>query len=306
MKTRMRIKLPAFICLAATLATTNVCYGQSDGPKIYISADMEGLAEVINSEYLGSSGSEYMIARRILTEEVVAAIEGARAAGAGQIVVSDSHGSAMNLLLDRLPDDIEVVRGWPRPLIMMEGIDDTFDGVIFIGYHAGTTNPEGVRAHTMSSSNLTGVHVNGTAVNEALFNAAIAGHFDVPVIMVSGDDATISETGALIGDFEAVITKEAISYHAAQLKSRAVVRGLIREAARRAVSRISEFIPFKVDPMPVRIDVGFKNYRPVQLLSYLPMFTLKDSHTISYTAKDMTEASSVLEFITSYQIGITP
>ena len=119
MKTRMRIKLLALICLAATLATTNICYGQSDGPKIYISADMEGLAEVINSEYLGSSGTEYMIARRILTEEVVAAIEGARAAGAGQIVVSDSHGSAMNLLLDRLvvneidvsPDQVDVTNG---------------------------------------------------------------------------------------------------------------------------------------------------------------------------------------------------
>lgn len=305
MKTRMKFKLITLIGLAATLVTTNICYGQSNGPKIYISADMEGLAEVINSEYLGSSGAEYMVARRILTEEVVAAIEGARAAGAGQIVVSDSHGSAMNLLLDRLPDDIEVVRGWPRPLIMMEGIDDTFDGVIFIGYHAGTTNPDGVRAHTMSSSNLTGVHINGVAMNEAGFNAAIAGHFNVPVIMVSGDDATIMETRDLIGDFEAVITKEAISYHAAQLKSRAVVLDLTRKAAGRAVSRIREFRPFKPDT-PVTMEVSFKNYRPVQLLGYLPVFTLKDSHTISYTAKDMTEASSVLEFITSYQIGITP
>ena len=158
----------------------------------------------------------------------------------------------------------------------------------------------------MSSSNLTGVHVNGVAMNEAGFNAAIAGHFNVPVIMVSGDDATILETRELIGDFEAVVTKEAISYHAAQLKSRAAVLDLTREAAGRAVNRIREFRPFKPDPMPVRIDVSFKNYRPVQLLSYLPMFTLNDSHTISYTVNDMTEASSVLEFITSYEIGITP
>jgi len=305
MKTRMRIKLLALICLASTLATTNVCYSQSDGPKIYISADMEGLAEVINSEYLGSSGTEYMIARRILTEEVVAAIEGARSAGAGQIVVSDSHGSAMNLLLDGLPDDIEVVRGWPRPLIMMEGIDETFDGVIFIGYHSGTTNPEGVRAHTMSSANLTGVHINGVAMNEAGFNAAIAGHFNVPVIMVSGDDATILETRELIGDFEAVITKKAISYHAAQLKSRAAVLDLTREAASRAVTRIREFRSFKPE-VPVTMDVSFKNYRPVQLLGFLPVFKLKDSHTVSYTAVDMTEASSVLEFILNYQVGITP
>ncbi len=305
MKSRMSFKPMALICLAATLVTTNVCYGQSDSPKIYISVDMEGLTGVINSEYLGSSGSEYMNARMIMTEEVIAAIEGARAAGAGRIIVSDSHGNAMNLLLDRLPDDIEVVQGWPRPLIMMEGIDDTFDGVIFIGYHSSTSNPEGVRAHTMSSANLTGIHINGVAVNEAGFNAAIAGHFNVPVIMVSGDDATIEETRALIGDFEAVITKEAISFHAARLKSRAAVLDLTRETASRAVTRIREFKLFKPD-VPVTMEVSFKNYRPAQLLGYLPVFTLKDSHTVSYTAEDMTEASSVLEFILNYQVGITP
>jgi D-amino peptidase len=142
-------------------------------------------------------------------------------------------------------------------------------------------------------------------MNEASFNAAIAGHFNVPVIMVTGDDATIAETRALIGEFEPVITKEAISYHAAQLKSRAVVLEMIREAAGRAVSRIDEFRPYKPDS-PVTMEVSLKNYRPVQLLTYLPVFTLKDSHTVSYTARDMTEASRVLEFILSYQVGITP
>jgi len=96
------------------------------GPKIYISVDMEGLAGVVTAEQLGPTGFEYQRFRRFMTEETLAAIEGARAAGAGEILVSDSHGNGQNLLLEMFPDDIEIVRSWPRPLMMMEGIDESF------------------------------------------------------------------------------------------------------------------------------------------------------------------------------------
>ena len=96
-----------------------------EGPKIYISADMEGLAAAVSAEQLGPAGFEYSAYRRIMTEEVLAAIEGARAAGAGQIMVSDSHGNGQNIIPDLLPDDVLLVRSWPRPLMMMEGIDET-------------------------------------------------------------------------------------------------------------------------------------------------------------------------------------
>jgi len=278
---------------------------QQNGPKIYISADMEGLAGAVTAEQLGPSGFEYQAYRKIMTEEVIAAIEGARSAGAGEIVVSDSHGNGQNIILDMLPQDIRVVRSWPRPLMMMEGIDETFDGVIMIGYHTGTTNPEGVRAHTMSSTNLTDIRINGRSMNEAGINTAIAGHFGVPVIMVTGDDATIAETRALIGDFEAAVVKEAISYHSANVMTPAAARELIHEAARRAVSRIGDFKPIRPDA-PITVDVRFKNYRPGQLLAYLPMFTRIDAHAIRYTATDMIEASRILEFIMSYQVGLTP
>ncbi len=279
--------------------------GSRQGPKIYISADMEGLAGVVTAEQLGPTGFEYGIFREVMTREVLAAIEGARAAGAGEIVVSDSHGNGQNLLLDMLPEDVRVVRSWPRPLMMMEGIDASFDGAIFIGYHAGTTNPEGVRAHTMSSANLADIRINGRSHPEAGINAAIAGHFGVPVIMLTGDDAIAREARALIGEIEVAVVKEAISFHAANTMTPAAARKLIRETARRAVSRIDEFQPYR-PAAPVTMEVRFKNYRPSEVLALLPMFERVDAHAVRFRAEDMPTASRILEFILTYEPGISP
>ncbi|MGH9942703.1 MAG: M55 family metallopeptidase, partial [Pyrinomonadaceae bacterium] len=108
--------------------------------KIYISADMEGVVGVVTGEQLGPQGFEYQRFREFMTGEVNAAIEAAFEAGATEIVVSDSHGNGQNLLLEKLPQNITLVRAFPRPLMMMQGIDETFAGVIFLGYHSGTTN----------------------------------------------------------------------------------------------------------------------------------------------------------------------
>ena len=134
-------------------------------------------------------------------------VKAAFAAGATEITISDSHGNAENLLIEKLPKSVFVVRGFPRPLTMMQGIDDTFDGVIFIGYHSSTTNPSGVRAHTFSSARLADVRLNNVSMSEGSFNAAIAGHFNVPVIMVSGDDAAVKEVSSIVGNIEGAVVK---------------------------------------------------------------------------------------------------
>src|SRR6185295_9814716 len=108
--------------------------------KIYISADMEGVVGAVTGDQLGPQGFEYSRFREFMTEEVKAAVEAAFEAGATEIAISDSHGNGENLLIERLPKNVTVVRSWPRPLMMMEGIDETFDGAIFIGYHTSTTN----------------------------------------------------------------------------------------------------------------------------------------------------------------------
>jgi D-amino peptidase len=275
-------------------------------PKIYISADLEGVTGVVTAEQLGPGGFEYERFRRFMTEEVLAAIDGARAAGAGEILVSDSHGNGQNLVLEMLPDDIKVVRSWPRGLTMMHGLDDTFDGAIFIGYHAGTTNPEGVRAHTMSSASLTDVRINDYSSNETVWNAAVAGEFGVPVIAISGDDATIAEARQALGDdFEPAVVKWAHSFHSATTLTPAEGQRRVREAVMRAVGRIDEFEPYAV-ASPVRVTVRFKHYQPSQLLAYLPWFERVDAHAIAYDADDMVAAASILTFLRNYRPDITP
>lgn len=298
---RRRLSLIALllICFAVNVN------GQEKPLKIYISADMEGVVGAVTGEQLGPQGFEYQRFREFMTQEVNAAIEGAVAAGATQIVVSDSHGNGQNLLIEKLPKDILLVRAWPRPLSMMQGIDATFAGAVFIGYHASTTNPEGVRAHTLSSARLADVRLNGVSMSEAGINAAIAGHFNVPVIMVSGDDVVVKETTALLGDVEGAVVKWASGFHSAKTMMPDAAYQLIREKVRKAVARIKDFKVYKL-ATPVRLDVRFKNYRPSEVLSYLSIVERTDAHSIRFVGKDMIEVSKFLAFINNYELSLEP
>lgn len=277
----------------------------AEGFKVFISADMEGLVGAVTGEQLGPGGFEYERFREVMTREVLAAIQGAKAAGAGEFLVADSHGNGQNLLIERLPEDVEVVRSWPRPLGMMEGIDASFDAAILIGYHASTTNPRGVRAHTLSSARLTRVALNGTAVSEAGLNAAIAGHFGVPVVMISGDDATVAEARELIGDLEGAVVKRAISFHSARTLHPEAAYRLIAATAERALLRVSDFSPFELS-LPVRLEVSLKHYRQVELLDYLQVVSRVDAHTIAFTGRDIVEVSTFLQFINGYGTDLQP
>lgn len=273
--------------------------------KVYISADMEGLAGVVSDAQLGPEGFEYQRFREFMTNEVNAAIDAAFAAGATEILVSDSHGNGQNLLIEKLPKNVQVVRSWPRPLMMMQGIDETFDGVIFIGYHSSTTNSAGVRAHSFSSANLADVRLNNVSMSEASFNAAIAGHFGVPVIMISGDDAIVKEATGLLGNIEGAVVKWAYGFHSARNLNPAAACDLIREKVKAAMSRLKEFKPYKLTA-PIQLEVRFKNYRPSEVLSYLAIVQRTDSHSVKFTGKDMIETSKFLEFILTYSPSLAP
>ncbi len=299
----MRAK--AIVAAALSLVVSSGRLEAQDAYKIYISVDMEGVVGVVSGDHLGPSGFEYGRAREWLTNEVLAAIEGARAAGATEFVISDSHGNGENLLLDRLPEDVTLIRSWPRPLMMMEGIDESFDAAIFIAYHSSTNNPAGVRAHTMSSGRLAGVYLNGVAVPEAAINAAIAGHFGVPVIMISGDDVIAQEITTLLGDIETAVVKWAISYQSARTLMPAAAYALVRQKVQTALERIGDFEPYVLD-RPVTLDVTFKNYRPSEVLAYLPIVERTDSHSIRFVGKDMIEVSRFLEFMLSYDGSLEP
>jgi D-amino peptidase len=294
------------MCLATFLLSASTTWAQRP-IKVYISADMEGITGVASADQLSPAGFEYSKAREWMTAEVLAAIQGAREAGATEFVVSDSHGNGQSLLLEKFPTDVPVtvVRSFPRPLGMMEGIDSSFAAVIFIGYHAATTSTTGVRAHTMSSALLTRIALNGSAQSEAGINAAIAAHFGVPVVMITGDDAIVSETKQRLGNIEGVAVKHAIGFHSVATMLPEVAQGNIRARAKIAVNRRAEMKPYTMTK-PVTVDVSFKNYRPVEILGYLSSIQRVDAHTARLVAKDMIEASKFLEFVTSYDPAITP
>ena len=301
----MRFRVLCIVLAVCFLYPTSVTPGQSRKLKIYISADMEGVVGVVTADQLGPQGFEYNRFREFMTEEVKTATEAAFEAGATEVVISDSHGNGENLLIEKLPKNVTVVRSWPRPLMMMQGIDETFDGVIFIGYHASTNNVAGVRAHTISSARLADVRLNGTSMPEAGINAAIAGYFNVPIIMISGDDVIVKEATDLLGNIEGATVKWAISFHAAKTLTPEAAYALIREKTRRAIARIKEFKPYKIT-QPVQLDVRFKAYRPAELLAYLPIVERTDSHSIRFRGKNIIEVSKFLEFITNYEPSLEP
>jgi D-amino peptidase len=273
--------------------------------KVYISVDMEGVTGVVSNEQLGPTGFEYQRFREFMTAEALAAIQGARDAGATEILLSDSHGNGQNLLIERLPADVKVVRSWPRPLMMMQGIDSSFDAAIFIGYHSGTTNSKGVRAHTISSARLTSVELNGRSMSEAGINAAIAGHFGVPVVMISGDDAAVEEARAMIGNLEGAVVKQSLSFHSAVTMTPEAGQALIRQRVAAGLQRRASFKPF-VLTAPIRLDVTFKNYRPPEMLAYLPIVERISAHAIRYVGRSIIDVSRFIEFITTYCIELDP
>ena len=276
-----------------------------DGLKVYISADLEGVVGVVTGDQLGPSGFEYGRFRQFMTNEVNAAISAAREMGATEILVSDSHGNGENLLMEQLPDDIQLIRAWPRPLMMMEGIDETFDAAILIGYHASTTNTEGVRAHTISSASLTAVRINGIEMMEASINAAIAGDFGVPVVMISGDDATIEEARRIIGDLEGAVVKWNYGFHSARTIMPEASYALIGDRVKAALGRLDDFTPYVMDG-PVELEISFKNYLPAEVMAYLPNVDRVDAHTIRFVGADMTEISRFIAFTTRYSASISP
>lgn len=299
-----------FRCAAAAallaLATAAPAPGQSAKKlKIYISVDMEGVAGVVTIDQLAPSGFEYDRFRHFMTNETLAAVQASKESGATEVVVSDSHGNGENLLIEQFPKDVRIVRSWPRHGGMMAGVDATFDAALFVGYHASTTNPRGVRAHTFSSAHLARVALNGNAVTEGEFNAAYAGALGVPVIFASGDDAATQELKSRLGSIEIAETKKSLGFHSAETITPEASCERIAAGVKAALRRLSDFKPYVVKT-PVTLELTFKNYTPAEILSYLRGVQRVDSHTIRFVGKDMAEVDDFVEFVDNYNADLTP
>jgi D-amino peptidase len=273
--------------------------------KVYISVDMEGVAGTVTADQLSPAGFEYERFRRFMTNEALAGVQAAKHAGATEIVVSDSHGNGENLLIELFPADVRIVRSWPRHGGMMAGLDESFDAALFVGYHASTTNPHGVRAHTMSSAHFAKVILNGNAVTEGEFNAAYAGALGVPVIFASGDDVAIAELKSRLGNLETVETKKALGFHSAETLTPDAAVARIQAGAQAAFARLREFKPFVVRA-PFTLEITFKNYTPAETLTYLRVVERVDSHTVRFVGKDMAEVSDFIDFVDTYSPDMAP
>jgi len=299
-----------FLMLAVSWFLNSTAKPQTSAPtakklKIYISVDMEGVAGVVTADQLGPTGFEYERFRQFMTNETLAAVRAAKESGATEIAVSDSHGNGENLLIEEFPKDVHIIRSWPRHGSMMAGVDASFDAALFIGYHASTTNPRGVRAHTFSSAHFTRVALNGNAVTEGEFNAAFAGALGVPVIFASGDDAAVEELKSKLGSIETAETKKSLSFHSAETLTPEASCERIAAGVKSALERLHDFKPYTVRT-PVTLEISFKNYTPAQMLSYLRSVQRVDSHTIRFVGKDMAEVSDFVDMVDGYSPDLAP
>jgi D-amino peptidase len=229
--------------------------------KVFISVDMEGLAGVVSGSECSSRGPDYDYFRKIMTKETNAAIEGALMAGAAEIVVRDGHGAKTNIIPGLLHRKAKLLRGVTnRPENMMLGIDETFDAVLFIGYHAKAGTEEGVLAHT-SSGNVMDLSVNGVSLPEGGYNALIAGLYDVPVVFVAGDNWICDQIRDLLGQVVTCETK--IGMGTAELGLHPeIVCEKIRKGVADALSDMSRFKPYEMTP-PYTMTLKVKKERDI-------------------------------------------
>jgi len=222
--------------------------------KVFVSSDMEGTAGVVDWEQCVGDGPAAVAGRKLLLAEVNAAIEGALAGGAAEIVVNDSHSTMRNLPADALAGGASYISGSHKPLYMMQGLDESFDAVLFVSYHGSVGAPAGL-SHTYNPRAVMEARLGGVVTGEAGINALVAAHYGVPVVLVTGDRCACEETAALIPGVHTAVVKEHVSRLAAHSLHPARACALIRETAQRAIEGAAGASPPPVGSAPLEISV---------------------------------------------------
>lgn len=257
--------------------------------KIFISADIEGISGVATNQQL-KTPSEYQRFRKLMTQDVNAAIEGAFKGGATEVVVADGHGNMSNIFIEELDSRARLVQGSNRVMCQLEGLDESFDGIMFVGHHGR----EGGSERTIISHSLAGIcvnemKINGKVVGETEMNAMVAGAFQVPAIFISGDDAYVAEVLETLPDVETAVVKRGIDRFSAELIHPEVAQQIIREKAEVAVKRISEFSPLPVEG-PATFEIEFKGPNQALMTTTIPTVELISPKRISFTCDDIVTA----------------
>lgn len=224
--------------------------------KLFLSTDFEGTSGIVAWEQIMEGQVEYEQGRKLLTDEVNAVITGAQDAGASDFVVNDAHSVMRNLHPQDLAGRATLITGRHKPLYMMQGLDDSFDGACFVSYHGSIGAEHAVLSHTYNPGAIWEVRINGEVVGESGLNALVAAHYGVPIIFVSGDEATANEAQLVASEAEKVIVKQSLGRFAAAHIHPAVACEMLRAGASRAVQNIGAMLPPSFT-LPVTIEVTF-------------------------------------------------
>jgi len=264
-----------------------------NGLRIFVSVDLEGISGIVHPSQTGSDPTEYELGRSLMTKDVNAAIEGMLEAGASKIVVSDGHGHKRNIRAEDLHESAVLVRGSPKPLAQMEGINGAFDAAMLIGYHAKRGTEYAIIYHTISSRVIDSVQVNGLEMGEMGLNAAIAGYFEVPLIFVSGDLAVTREVQALLPHTITVAVKEAVSRTAAKCLHPKKARLLIKQGVLKAITNRDHIQPFTITP-PIELTARYIDSLMADVVENMPCAERLDGKTIRIKQGDYLSAVRAL------------
>lgn len=270
--------------------------------KIYISADMEGVAGVCAWDQVDARTphAEFGVYRRYYTREVVSAIEGARAGGASDVLVNDSHGPMRNLLLDELPPDVRVIFGNRKPFSMVQDAGGGFGGAFFVGYHGAAGDADAVLCHTYTPSVIYEVRLNGVRCGEATINAALLGFYGVPLLLVSGDRTTVEGVQAQMPWVRGVVVKDSIGNFAANSMLPVSAQRAIRAAAEEAVRNAGVAQLYRVDA-PITLDVQLVTAAQAHLVATIPGFGRTGSRSVRFVHDDMPTIFKA--FVATWRLG---
>jgi D-amino peptidase len=274
--------------VAASLLASSLAAQQRPKLKVYISSDMEGIAGLVMGNQVTGGERDYAVGRKLMIAETNAAIAAAFDAGATEVLVNDSHGSQTNLLAEDMDRRATLITGSPKPLGMMQGIDSTFDAVIFIGYHAQASSIDAVIGHTYSGS-LKSVRLNGHEVGEYGLNATAAGAFGVPVVFIAGDKAAVDQAKAFIPGIEGLAVKEGIGQTAARTLHPLDARERIAAGVKAGIARRASIKPIALT-RPTTIEVEVSNVEYADAAAMVPGMRRVSGRVVSYAAPDQLAA----------------
>lgn len=269
---------------------------------VYISCDMEGVAGVCSWQQVDARKytPEYFIYQKHMTAEVRAAIDGARDAGATGMLVNDSHGPMRNLILDELPDDVRIVFGNRKPLSMVQDMSGEFGGVFFTGYHGAIGDANATLCHTYTPSVVFEVRMNGIRCSEATLNAAIAGHYGVPVLLITGDRVTVEGAKAQMPWIFGVVVKESIGNFAVNSMSPQAAQDAIRAGAAEAIRNAKNAKPF-VFESPITMELDVARVEQADLIELIPGFERSGSRQVRFTHPDYPTVFRA--FVAAFRMG---